>query len=230
MPRQARIAPGGMIYHVINRANGRLKLFKKPEDFLAFYRVLHLARQRAQVDLLAWCVMSNHWHFVVRPKGERDLSRFFGYLSLTHATRWQVAHDAVGTGHVYQGRFKSFIIQEDAHLLQVMRYVERNPLRANLVMRAEDWPWSSLRVRMNPAETERELLDESPVELGRNWPAQVNRAQTANEEQAIAQSIQRDRPLGDEDWVQTMVRKHGLQSTIRPRGRQKGWRKVKESN
>lgn len=226
MSRQARIAPGGMVYHVINRANGRLKLFKKEEDFLAFYRVLHLAKQRAQVDLLAWCMMSNHWHFVVRPKEDGDLSRFFGYLSLTHAARWQVAHGTVGTGHVYQGRFKSFIIQEDAHLLQVMRYVERNPLRANAVKRAEDWRWSSLRVRSGASDPERDLLSESPVELGRNWTGQVNRPQTAAEEQAIAQSIKRDRPLGDEDWTQTLVKRYGLQSTIRPRGRQKGWRKT----
>src|SRR5687768_16841252 len=91
--------------------------------------------------------MGNHWHFVVWPRKDDELSRFFGYLGLTHASRWQVAHDAVGMGHVYQSRFKNFMIEQDEHLLWVLRYVERNPLRAGAVKRAQDWPWSSLRTR-----------------------------------------------------------------------------------
>src|SRR5437867_2463093 len=138
MPRIARVAPGGCIYHVLNRANGRLRLFRKPEDFLAFFDVLKLAMVRHPIRLLAFCIMGNHWHFVVWPREDDELSRFFGYLGLTHATRWQVAHNAVGSGHVYQGRFKNFMIQQDEHLAWVLRYVERNALRAGLVKRAQD--------------------------------------------------------------------------------------------
>lgn len=88
MPRQPRVAPGGEVYHVINRANGRLRLFRSDEDFLAFYRVLRQAYERTPTRLLGWCVMGNHWHFVVWPRQDGELSKFFGYLGLTHATRW----------------------------------------------------------------------------------------------------------------------------------------------
>ena len=76
MPRTARNAPGGLIYHVLNRANGRLRLFKKEEDFLAFERVMKLAFERFPIRVLAWCFMSNHWHLVLWPQRDGDLTAF----------------------------------------------------------------------------------------------------------------------------------------------------------
>ena len=225
MPRSSRIAPGGVVYHVVNRANGRLRLFRKETDFLAFYNVLLQAQQRHPIRLLAWCLMSNHWHFVVWPRREGELSRFFGCLGLIHAARWQVAHDAVGMGHVYQARFKNFMIQQDAHLLWVLRYVERNPLRAGLVRRAQDWPWSSLYARLHGPPPIRELLSDWPIDRPDDWTAQVNRPQTETELEAIRTATRRGRPLGSDRWINAAVAQHGLQSTLRPRGRQPGWRK-----
>src|SRR4051812_23155455 len=126
MPRFGRKAPGGLVYHVLNRANGRVRLFKKEEDFRAFERVLLEAWKRAPIRILGWCIMSNHWHLVLWPEKDGQLSRFMGWLTLTHAQRWKQVHAAVGQGHLYQGRFKSFPIEEDRHLLTVLRYVERN--------------------------------------------------------------------------------------------------------
>lgn len=215
------------MYHVINRANGRLRLFRKPRDFQAFYDVLSLAMARHPTRLLGWCVMGNHWHFVAWPREDGELSRFFGYLGLTHATRWQVAHQAVGTGRVYHGRFKNFMIEQDASLAGVLRYVERSPLRAGLVKRAQDWPWSSLHARLRgPAEI-RQLLSEWPIEMPPDWVRKVNRPQSAAEEEAIARSILRGRPLGSDAWVQATASRYDLFSTLRPRGRQTGWRKEK---
>jgi putative transposase len=228
MPRIARVAPGGIVYHVINRANGRLRLFRKDSDFTAFYNVLRQAHERHPIRLLAWCVMSNHWHFVVWPRHDGELSRFFGYLALTHAARWQASHAAVGMGHVYQGRFRNFMVQEDEHLEWVLRYVERNPLRAKMVRRVEEWPWSSLHVRENGPDEMRELLSDWPIDRPRNWIERVNRPQTAAEEEMIRMSRRRGRPLGDNRWVDMMAKRHGLQSTLRERGRQLGWRKEKE--
>src|SRR5258706_8667743 len=147
MSRMARRAPGGVVYHVLNRANGRQRLFAKADDFLAFGRVLRAAWERAPIRILAWCVMPNHWHLVLWPKKDGELTAFMRWLTLTHAQRWKHAHDAVGHGHLYQGRFKSFPIEEDEHLLAVLRYVERNPLRAKLVRRAEAGRWGGLFVR-----------------------------------------------------------------------------------
>ena len=227
MPRIARVAPGGFVYHVINRANGRLHLFRKEADFLAFERVLLQAHERHPIAILAWCVMSNHWHFVVRPSEDGELSGFFGYLGLTHAARWQAAHNAIGTGHVYQSRFKNFMVQEDQHLVTVLRYVERNPLRAGTVTRAEDWRWSSLHVRLHGPETMRLLLSDWPIDQPRNWTALVNQPQTQAEVDAIHIATNRGRPLGNDSWVRATAARQGLQSTLRPRGRQKGWRKRK---
>lgn len=227
MPRRNRVAPGGTVYHVINRANGKLRLFKKQEDFLAFYEVLGLAMKRHPVPLLGWCIMGNHWHFVTLPQHDGDLSRFFGYLTLLHATRWQTAHGAVGMGHVYQARFRNFMIEQDAHLLWVLRYVERNPVRARLVRRAQDWQWSSLYARLNGPSEVQSLLSDWPIERPDDWVAEVNRAQTPAEEEAIARSIKRGCPLGTHEWVKRVSKKYDLANTLRPRGRPQGWRKPK---
>ncbi len=139
MPRRARSIVGGYAYHVLNRANGRLRLFKKPADFAAFERVIEEAHERVPLRILGYTLMGNHWHFVVWPRQRQheQVSEFFRWLTVTHSQRWHAHHGTSGMGHVYQGRFKSFPIAEDEHLLAVLRYVERNPLRAGLVERAE---------------------------------------------------------------------------------------------
>jgi putative transposase len=229
MPRLARVAPGGLVYHVLNRANGRLRLFKKPEDFAAFEEVLALARERLPIRILDFVMMSNHWHMVLWPERDGELTSFLRWLTLTHAQRWKHAHDAVGHGHLYQGRFKSFPIQEDRHLLTVLRYVERNPLRANLVERAEEWPWGSCVVREQRGHALRPLLSAWPIDRSRGWLELVNQPQTEAEEASMKLSIERSRPMGDQSWVQRTAEKLHLQQSLRPRGRPPGWRKKKSN-
>jgi putative transposase len=214
-----------MVYHVINRANGRLRLFKTEADFAAFEKALLETHAKFPIPILAWCIMQNHWHFVVQPTQDDELSKFFGRLGLLHAMRWQAAHNAIGMGHVYQGRFKNFMIEEDEHLLWVLRYVERNALRANLVRHAEDWRHSSLHVRRHGPADLRRLLTDWPVSRPRDWIAQVNRPQTPAEEAAIVNAINRGCPLGNASWVTATAMRHDLLSTLRARGRQLGWRK-----
>src|ERR1051325_2400699 len=149
MPRGRRNACGGVIYHVLNRAVARIKIFRSQGDYLAFERTLEEAHRRLAVPILAYCVMPTHWHLVLYPKRDGDLSEFMYWLTLTHVQRWRTSHDTIGDGPLYQGRFKSFAIQDDSHLLTVLRYVERNPLRARLVRRAEEWKWSSLHRRVD---------------------------------------------------------------------------------
>src|SRR6266849_9213163 len=144
MPRRRRVAPGGYVYHVVNRAAGRLALFESSSDFAAFERLLREAQTRVAMQVIAYCLMPNHWHLLLWPALDGALTTFMHWLEGTHARRWALAHDAVGRGAVYQSRFKSIPVQTDHHLLTVWRYVERNPLRANLVSSAADWAWSSL--------------------------------------------------------------------------------------
>jgi putative transposase len=224
MPRSARQAPGGLVYHVINRANGRLRIFKKVDDFLAFERVLCEARKRVPIRILSWCLMGNHWHLVLWPEHDGQLTQFMRWLTMTHAQRWKHAHGTVGQGHLYQGRFKSFPIEPDEHLLAVLRYVERNALRAGIVKKAEDWRWGSAHVRARRSHDLWSLLDEWPIDRPRRWLDLVNQPQTTAEEEAMKLHIRRNRPLGSEKWISQMVKSLGLEQSVRPRGRQKGWR------
>jgi putative transposase len=123
MPRRLRHAVGGYVYHVLNRAVGRFKLFPKATDFDAFVRVLAEAQDWTRMRLLAYGVLSNHWHLVVWPKKDGELSDFMRWLTVTHTQRWHACHHTQGTWPVYQGRFKAFPVAEDAHLLTLLRYV-----------------------------------------------------------------------------------------------------------
>jgi putative transposase len=228
MPRNARRAPGGLAYHVLNRANGRLRLFKKDQDYLAFEQVLALAFERTPIRILSWCLMPNHFHLVLWPEQDGQLTAFMRWLTLTHAQRWKHAHGAVGHGHLYQGRFKSFPVQEDEHLLIALRYVERNPVRPGLVGRAERWPWGSCHVRRTPGHALRPLLAAWPVPRPRDWLERVNAPMTPAELAAMKLHISRGRPLGDERWVRRTAKSLGLEYTLRPRGRPPGWKKPNE--
>ena len=129
MPRTARIAPGGMIFHVLNRANARARIFAKDGDYAAFERVLCETLTRKPMRVLGYLVMPNHWHLVLWPECDGDLAAFMQRLTTTHVRRWHLHRKTVGCGHLYQGTYKSFPIEADEHLLTVLAYVERNALR-----------------------------------------------------------------------------------------------------
>ncbi len=219
MPRVARNTPGGLVYHVINRANGRLRLFRKDGDYLAFETVLRLAMERRPVRLLDWCVMPNHWHFVVWPRRDDDVTEFFRWLTHTHTQRWHAAHGTSGMGHLYQGRFKAFPIQQDDHLANVLRYVQTNPTRAKLSPRAVDWRWGSCHVRQQMSSELQPLLSDWPIEMPQDWQAWRDERIDPKAMGQIATSLRRSRPLGDAQWTQKIAKRLGLEWTVRPRGR-----------
>ena len=215
MPRTARASVGGMCYHVLNRGNGRAEVFHKDADYAAFLDLMVEANERLRLRVLGYVLMPNHFHLVLWPRGDGDLSRWMQWLMTSHVRRYHRHYH--GSGHVWQGRFKAFPIQQDEHLLAVLRYVERNPLRARLVRRAENWLWSSLAWRTHGKRPE--LLAEWPVGCPRNWVARVNSVQSEAELVAVHRSIARGAPLGDERWVARTATRLGLESSLRPRGR-----------
>jgi putative transposase len=220
MPRQARVAPGGFVYHALNRAVARLPLFQKDEDYRAFERVLVEALAKHPTRVLAYCLMPNHWHVVLWPEGDGEMTAFLRWLTHTHTQRWHAHYDTVGTGHLYQGRFKAFPVQEDDHFYALVRYVERNALRAGLVKRAEDWPWSSLAHRLaggnDPIAS---LLQRWPLPVPTDWVKRVNRVETEAELEALRRSVQRSRPFGSAVWQARTARQLGLEYTLRSQGR-----------
>ena len=208
-----------MVFHALNRANARAQIFYKPEDYAAFETVLAEARERFGMRILSYCLMPNHWHLVLWPKQDGDLSRFMGWLTLTHTQRWHAHYDSAGTGHLYQGRFKSFPVQADEHFLTVCRYVERNALRADLCSRAEDWLWSSVYHRQQKDEFAATVLSDWPVPRPRLWVSQLQAPQTEAELAAVRRSVARGCPYGSEDWTKRTAERLELEITLRPRGR-----------
>ena len=217
MPRTARAIEAGLVYHVLNRGNGRMRLFHKDADFAAFERVLAEGLERCPVDLLTYCLMGNHWHLVVRPRTDRSLALFMGWVGVTHVRRHHEHYRTRGRGHLYQGRYKSFPVQEDAHFLTLCRYVEANPLRAGLVRRAEEWPWSGLHTRLKGDKPL--VLDDWPVIRPPNWTSVVNDVCDADELERLRTSVNRGRPWGEDTWVQRSAQRLGLLFTLRNPGR-----------
>jgi putative transposase len=200
MARRTRCADAGYIYHLLNRAAGRATLFNQSSDYAAFEKVLRQAWERSAMRLLAYVVLPNHWHLVVWPQTDGEWSVYVQRLTVTHVRRWHANHHTGGTGPVYQGRFKSFPVQEDDHFFTVCRYVERNPLRANLVARAESWRWSSLWHRFH--HTGVPWLSAWPLPLPDSWLQHVNGAETESELAALRSSVVRGAPFGEPTWQQ----------------------------
>jgi putative transposase len=169
--------------------------------------------------LLAYCLMPNHWHLVLWPHHDGDLSEFMRWLTVTHTQRWHAHYHSAGSGPLYQGRFKSFPVQTDEHFLRLCRYVERNALRAGLMPRAEHWRWSSLWHRLH--HSEHGLLDPWPVAIPDSWLSYVNRPESESELMALRRCVVRGTPFGVPDWIERTVKELGLESTLRPRGRPK---------
>mgnify|MGYP001385330822 CR=1 FL=1 len=214
-----RATPGGLIYHALNRANTRQPIFKKDEDYQAFERILVETQERVGMRILAYCLMPNHWHLVLWPRREGELSSFMRVLTLTHTQRWHAYRRSAGSGHLYQGRFKSFIVQEDGHLLAVCRYVERNAARAGLVERAEQWRWGSLWRYKYGDQKAKSLMCAWPVKRPRNWVQWVNQPEGDAELDCLRQSVKRGSPFGGAQSVRRVAGRVGLESTLRPRGR-----------
>src|ERR1700758_911888 len=181
----ARDALGGYCYHVINRGNGRRPVFRKQGDFAAFVKLLREAGERVDVRLLAYCLLPNHFHLLLWPRQDGDLSAYMMWLTTAHVRRYHQHYHS--SGHVWQGRFRSFPIQEDDHLLSVQRYIERNALRAGLVARVQDWLWCSAA----PWREGLPVLTASPVPHGLDWLAYVNEAQTEAEVESLRDCIRR---------------------------------------
>jgi len=230
MPRTARIAPGNWIFHVLNRANGRTDLFETPADYRDFLGIAEASTRTVPMRILAYCLMPNHWHMLLWPYADGDLSRFLHLTTMRHTRRRHAFHHSTGRGHLYQGRYKSFAVRHDRHLLTVCRYIERNPLRAKLVARPEEWPWSSaaahVAVGIDGADSrsrrgghEQLPLASLPVDKPDGWRELLNEPQPNAEAEAIRNCLQRGYPYGDEVWKRMAAARLGLPEDERGPGR-----------
>ena len=210
---------GGMVFFVLNRGVGRRVLFTKDEDFLAFERVVEETLRTRRMRLCAYCLMPNHWHFVVWPERDGDLPAFMQQVTNTHVKRWKEHRHEIGYGHLYQGRYKCFPVETEDYFYQVVRYVERNALRANLVERAKSWRWSSLR-RVEREDTAFPILSAWPLPRPTDWLQIVNQPQTEGEVSGGVAVLRQSRSaLRRSQLGHRHGRAIGAEWTMRPRGR-----------
>jgi putative transposase len=217
MPRSARASVGGICYHVLNRGNAKQDVFHKDADYAAFVKLLAESQEQRPMRLLAYCLMPNHFHLVVWPRADGDLSRWMQWLMNAHVRRYHQHYHTAGDGHIWQGRFKAFPVQSDDHLLGVLRYVERNPLRARMVKRAEQWPWSSLSAVTNKHWPD--MLHRGPTPRPRHWLKRVHQPLTDAELTAMRRCVNKGVPLGSPIWVTRTANRLALTHTLRGRGR-----------
>jgi putative transposase len=173
------------------------------------------AKQIHPAKIFAYCLMPNHFHLVLQPEEAGDLSRWVHWLLTSHVHHHHLIHKT--KGHLWQDRFRAFIVQEDAHFLSVMRFVEGNPVRKGLVESADQWPWSSHQE--NIGKRERGIICPGPVALPPFWAEFVNSSILNTELARLKECESRQSPYGDPVWQYELCQKLGLESTIRPRGR-----------
>ncbi len=226
MARRLRKDPGNVIYHVINRGVGKRRIFHDEGDFLAFEKALGEGCERLPMRVLAYCLMDNHFHLVLWPKKEGELSRFMQWLTVTHTRRWHAHHHKVGQGALYQGRYKSFPVQRGYPLLRVARYVERNALRAGAVKSAQSWEYCSLnrRAQADPPPWLLPGADWPVKQFPADWTKQVNRPENEQELEGLRRCVNRGQPYGEAKWQAATARALSLESSLRD-----PWRPAKKA-
>jgi REP-associated tyrosine transposase len=219
MPRRRRTGSAGLIFHVINRGAKRSQLFESASEYAAFENLLFDTREAVQIPLLAYCLMPNHWHLVVWPERDQDLSQFMHHLTCTHAQRWNARRGISGEGAVYQGRFKAIPVERDDHFLRLCRYVERNPLRAGLVRLVNEWRWSSLWRRLN--QCDHRFLAAWPAPRPTHWLDLLQEPAPDEEAELLRAAIRCSMPFGSEPWRAETAQRLNLPPVLRVRGRPK---------
>ena len=221
MGRPQRTDIGGYVYHVLNRANARMTIFNTDKEYQDFEQILFDAVEKFKMRLIAYILMPNHFHLVLYPKYEGEIKKFMHWLTLTHTQRWHVATNTIGHGHLYQGRYKSFLVEKNRYLWALLAYVERNALRAKLVKSIQDWKWSSYYKRSHGTALQKKLLATDSIA----WPDGYEKSLALTEEkeelEAIRNSINRGKPYGSDGWTSKVLKKFSLEITERKRGRPK---------
>lgn len=221
MPRNARVDVGGEIYHVINRANGRLQIFNNDEDYILFEQLLLETKELFDMRIIAYVLMPNHFHLILFPKKSGDLGLFMHRLSNAHTRKVHAQTNTNGSGHLYQGRYKSFLIDNDKYFFAVIKYVERNPVRAKIVGLCENWQWGSAWRRIEGTDQQKKLLDQVSFKFPVNYKNWINTAEEENVLNLIRTSVKKGVPYGREQWVDAMVSRYHLESTLKSPGRPK---------
>jgi putative transposase len=203
----------------MNRGVRRMCLFEDRHDYFTLVKCALEALEIVPVDLFAFCLMPNHFHMIVRPHEDPDLTHFMGLMTMRHSKRWHHRRRSVGCGAVYQGRFRAFPIESERYFYTACRYVEANPLRAQLVPRAEDWRWSSLHQRVKNCDIL--PLTQWPILRPEAWTETVNAVQKDSDLRQLRHSARFSAPFGDTEWASRVAAVLGTASSLHRPGPQK---------
>jgi putative transposase len=171
MARAPRFLVGNVVYHVFNRRTDKQCLFGSAAAYGDFLGILQAAKTRYPVRFHSYCLVGTHWHLAASAEDPRVLSATFRWIATTHAVRFRFDTATRGHGHVYQDRFKAVAVLNAIEYVRLVRYIERNPVEATLVSRAERWRWSSLYERLSGRCV---LIEPGPWRLPDNWLEIVN--------------------------------------------------------
>ena len=218
MPRIARVVVPGFPHHVTQRGNRRQTTFFKPADYRAYMKMIAGEKDKAEVEIWAYCLMPNHTHLVVVPRSALSLSMLFKEAHRRYTRR--INEREGWRGHLWQERFHSFPMDEE-HLIAAVRYVERNPVRAGLCGSVEDWQWSSVHAHCRREDDL--LVSVAPMlERIRDWHAYV----AANDSDTFVGRFRRHarsgRPAGSKPFIDELEKRTGRRLHKRRPGRAKG--------
>lgn len=209
MPRLPRIALGGYVYHVLNRANGRKTIFGDSRAYKAFDDLLVEANEHFNMRILAYVLMPNHWHLLLYPREDNDMVMFMQWLTMTHAARFRVRTDTIGEGHLYQARYKSFLVDSDTYLLTALKYIERNPVRAQLAKVPEEWKWGSAYRRIFGTTKEKSLLAVSPTPLPHRYREWIHEPENTDDLKEIRSVVNKGVAFGSEHFRNSILGRKG---------------------
>ncbi|MCX7513176.1 transposase [Frateuria hangzhouensis] len=224
MPRLPRLELQGVPLHITQRGTNKGAIFLDDDDRHDFTRLLRRAFREHAIDLHAFVLMDNHFHLLVAPHAVGTLSHAMRWIGQNYVRSFNLRHGRCGT--LWQGRFKSCLVQTEQYALTVMRYIELNPLRAAMVIRPEDHRWSSIHTHLARARDPLVTLHPLYLALGRDigeradaYRAWLNAGTSSDDLQRIRAYVQRERALGDERFQRMVETTLGRPAISRPRGR-----------
>lgn len=218
MPRAIRAVAVGVPHHITQRGNGKQDVFFSDEERVRYLGWLTEYSRRYAFDMLAYCLMTTHVHIVGIPHNEIGMGRT---IQMTHMRHTQAVNfSQERTGHLWQGRYFSTILDEK-HLYMAIRYVEQNPVRAKMVERAEEYPWSSAACHCGLREDLVLCNDPKWNGLLDGWPELLGHTQDEQSIDELRTCTSSGKPCGDEEFVKGVSEIVGRSLERRPRGRPK---------
>jgi putative transposase len=219
MPRTRRLIPTDLPMHIMSRSNNKQAIFNSDRDKSRYYTLLLDLKGENMVDILHYCIMSNHVHLLVMPSSETKLARFMKQVNLSYFNYFKMENDYCG--HLWQGRFKSNIVNTDSYLLQCGKYIELNPVRAGITKSPQDYKFSSYNYYAAGTNDKLITANSSYLALSDSENRRKNKyiELPINKEEINTQRLIKQKFIGNKDFIQRLQETYNIKNIPRKRGR-----------